>query len=73
MKEIIIAMMMWIHTATGYSIPEIPDINYLNTMELRSYAYGCELTPIPSSKHRTLCCKKRLGFGQSKSYSPIQR
>ena len=48
MKEIIIAMMMWIHTATGYSIPEIPDINYLNTMELRSYAYGCELTPIPS-------------------------
>ena len=58
MKEIIIAMMMWIHTATGYSIPEIPDINYLNTMELRSYAYGCELTPIPTHNIELCAAKK---------------
>ena len=58
MKEIIIAMMMWIHTATGYSISEIPDINYLNTMELRSYAYGCELTPIPTHNIELCAAKK---------------
>ena len=58
MKEIIIAMMMWIHTATGYSIPEIPNINYLNTMELRSYAYGCDLTPIPSHNIEICAAKK---------------
>jgi hypothetical protein len=58
MKEIIITMMMWIHTATGYSIPEIPDINYLNTMELRSYAYGCELTPIPTHNIELCAAKK---------------
>jgi len=48
MKEIIIAMMMWIHTATGYSIPEIPDVKYLKTMDLRAYAYGCNQVPIPN-------------------------
>jgi len=58
MKEIILAMMMWINTATGYSIPEIPDINYLNTMELRSYAYGCELTPIPTHNIELCAAKK---------------
>ena len=58
MKEIIIAMMMWINTATGYSIPEIPNINYLNTMELRSYAYGCDLTPIPSHNIEICAAKK---------------
>jgi len=58
MKEIIIAMMMWINAATGYSIPEIPNINYLNTMELRSYAYGCDLTPIPSHNIEICAAKK---------------
>ena len=58
MKEIILAMMMWINTATGYSIPEIPDINYLNTMELRSYAYGCNQTPIPDG-HDEICAAKK--------------
>ena len=58
MKEIILAMMMWINTATGYSIPEIPDINYLNTMELRSYAFGCEQTPIPSHNIELCAAKK---------------
>ena len=58
MKEIIIAMMVWINTVTGYSIPEIPNINYLNTMELRSYAYGCDLTPIPSHNIEICAAKK---------------
>ena len=58
MKEIILAMMMWINTATGYSIPEIPDINYLPTMELRSYAFGCEQTPIPSHNIELCAAKK---------------
>ena len=58
MKEIILAMMMWINTATGYSIPEIPDINYLNTMELRSYAFGCEQTPIPTHNIELCAAKK---------------
>ena len=48
MKEIILAMMLWIHNATGYTIPEIPDIKYLSTMDLRAYAYGCNQVPIPN-------------------------
>ena len=48
MKEIILAMMLWIHNATGYTIPEIPDIKFLSTMDLRSYAYGCDQKPIPN-------------------------
>ena len=49
MKEIILAMMLWIHNATGYSIPEIPDIKYLSTMDIRAYAYGCDQVPIPNN------------------------
>ena len=48
MKEIILAMMLWIHNATGYTIPEIPDIKYLSTMDIRAYAYGCDQVPVPS-------------------------
>jgi len=48
MKEIILAMMLWIHNATGYSIPEIPEVKFLETMDLRSYAYGCDQVPIPN-------------------------
>ena len=48
MKEIILAMMLWIHNATGYTIPEIPDVKYLSTMDLRAYAYGCNQVPIPN-------------------------
>ena len=48
MKEIILAMMLWIHNATGYTIPEIPDIRYLSTMDIRAYAYGCDQVPIPN-------------------------
>ena len=33
MNEIIIAMMLWISNVTGYAVPEIPNIKYLNTME----------------------------------------
>ena len=48
MKEIILAMMLWIHNATGYTIPEIPDIKFLSTMDIRAYAYGCDQVPVPS-------------------------
>lgn len=47
MKELLFAMMLWIHNATGYTIPELPNIKFLNTMDLRSYAYGCNLNPVP--------------------------
>ena len=49
MNEIIIAMMLWISNVTGYAVPEIPNIKYLTTMELKSYAYGCNQTPIPKN------------------------
>ena len=57
MKEIIFSIMMWIHTATGYSIPDTPNIKFLETMDLRSYAYGCELTPIPN-QNKEICAAK---------------
>ena len=58
MKEIILTMMLWIHTATGYSIPEIPDIEYLSTMNIRSYAYGCDQVPIPNGNDEICAAKK---------------
>jgi len=58
MKEIILTMMLWIHTATGYSIPEIPDIKYLSTMNIRSYAYGCNQVPIPNGNDDICAAKK---------------
>ena len=50
--------MLWIHTATGYSIPEIPDIEYLSTMNIRSYAYGCDQVPIPNGNDEICAAKK---------------
>lgn len=57
MKELILAMMLWIHNATGYIIPEAPNVKYLSTMDLRSYAYGCNLKPIP--KYNKEICDSR--------------
>lgn len=58
MKEIILAMMLWIHNATGYSIPEIPDVKFLGTMDLRSYAYGCDQVPIPNGNDEICAAKE---------------
>ena len=40
--------MLWIHNSTGYTIPEIPDVKYLSTIDIRAYAYGCDQVPIPN-------------------------
>ena len=65
MKEIILAMMLWIHNATGYTIPEIPDIKYLSTMDLRSYAYGCDQVPIPNGNDEICAAKKDWDLDRS--------
>ena len=57
MKEIIFSIMLWINNSTGYSIPDTPNIKFLETMDLRSYAYGCELTPIPN-QNKEICAAK---------------
>ena len=58
MKEILFAMMLWIHNATGYIIPEIPDVKFLETMDLRSYAYGCDQVPIPNGNDEICAAKE---------------
>ena len=58
MKEIILAMMLWIHNATGYSIPEIPEVKFLSTMDLRAYAYGCNQNPIPNQSIEICAARK---------------
>ena len=58
MKEIILAMMLWIHNATGYSIQEIPEVKFLSTMDLRSYAYGCDQVPIPNGNDDICAARK---------------
>ena len=47
MKEIVLAMMLWIHNVTGYTIPEPPNIPYLSSFEIKKFAYGCDMNPIP--------------------------
>ena len=49
MKELMIAMMVWLSGATGYEIPELPAIKFLQPLELKSYAWGCEKVPIPKT------------------------
>ena len=57
MKEILIAMMLWIHNATGYTIPEPPKLEYLSSFETKRFAYGCDLTPIPK-ENNDICSAK---------------
>tara|TARA_B100000424_G_scaffold57092_1_gene41149 strand:+ start:311 stop:799 length:489 start_codon:yes stop_codon:yes gene_type:complete len=57
MKELILAMMLWIHNATGWVVPEVPNVKFLESMDLRAYAYGCNLNPIPS--HNKDICDAR--------------
>ncbi len=47
MKEVILAMMVWISNATGYAVPEPPALEYLSSYEIKRFAYGCDLTPVP--------------------------
>lgn len=49
MKELMIAMMVWLSGATGYEIPELPAIKFLQPLELKSYAWGCEKVPVPQT------------------------
>ena len=49
MREIALAMMLWISNATGYPITELPSVAYLSTTEIKSYAYGCDDKPVPKS------------------------
>lgn len=57
MKEIIFAMMLWIHNATGYVLPEHPELKYLSSFETKKFAYGCDLNPIPP-KSKDICNAK---------------
>ena len=47
MIELVLSMMLWIHNVTGYTIPEPPNISLVSKEMMLSYAYGCELDPIP--------------------------
>ena len=57
--------MLWIHNATGYTIPEIPEIKFLSTMDLRSYAYGCDQVPIPNGNDEICAAKKDWDLDRS--------
>jgi len=45
--EIMLAMMLWIHNATEYTIPKPPDIVYMDSSGIRSEAYGCDMEIVP--------------------------
>ena len=47
MIELVLSMMLWIHNVTGYTIPAPPDISLVSKEMMLSYAYGCDLDPIP--------------------------
>jgi len=61
MKEILFAMMLWIHNATGYTIPEPPTIKYVNSFGITKEAYGCDLDPVPK-KSVDICNSQHLWF-----------
>lgn len=57
MKEILFAMMVWIHNVTGYTIPPIPEITYLSSFETKRFAYGCDMKPI-HKENKDICSAK---------------
>tara|TARA_Y100001963_G_scaffold147261_1_gene223348 strand:+ start:3313 stop:3813 length:501 start_codon:yes stop_codon:yes gene_type:complete len=62
MKEILLAMMLWIHNATGYTIPsDLPEIVYVDSFEIRTEAYGCDLEKVPESSIE-VCDSSHLWF-----------
>ena len=48
MKVFVTAMMLWISQHTGYTVPELPTVVELSPFELKRFAYGCDVTPIPN-------------------------
>ena len=52
--EIILAMMLWISSVTGYTIPELPQIIYLSSVDIKKYAYGCDKAIIPP-ENKDIC------------------
>ena len=61
MKEIVLAMMLWIHNATGYTIPEPPEIIYVDSFGIKTEAYGCDMEVVPED-FVDVCNAKDLWF-----------
>ena len=70
MKEIVLAMMLWISDATGYPIPELPSIVYLSDEDLKSHAYGCNDTPV-AQENKDVCDAKEFWDLDENKGSPI--
>ena len=68
MNELIVSMMIWISSTTGWQIPDPPEILFLSIVELKSYAYGCDLKPIPK-ENEDICAAKE--FWEYDSGAPL--
>jgi len=59
--EIILAMMLWISNVTGYTIPNPPDIVYVDSSGIKSEAYGCDMEKVPE-EFVDICNARDLWF-----------
>lgn len=45
MKELVIGLMLWVSTLTGWAVPPAPDVIYKDGKVLKHMLYGCDNNP----------------------------
>ena len=61
MKVFMTAMMLWISSQTGWEIPTLPSLSFFTAQEMKRYAYGCDMDPVPVG-NEDLCSSKEFWY-----------
>ena len=55
MKELVIGLMLWISTMTGWAVPPVPEVLYSDGVNLKHMLYGCDN---PRTEEATEICSR---------------
>lgn len=61
MKVFMTAMMIWISSQTGWEVPTLPSLSFFTAQEMKHYAYGCDMDPVPVG-NEDLCSSKEFWY-----------
>ena len=50
MKELVVGLMLWISTMTGWAVPPAPEVQYADGFKLKYMLYGCDNPRTEESK-----------------------
>ena len=66
MKELVIGLMLWISTLTGWAVPPAPEVIYENGKTLKHMLYGCDNPRTEESKEICTRIEKTTILGTRK-------